>query len=153
MKDAVLKQQNILKSIRCMKCGKMLAKNTSIFGIEVKCLRCGTLNLVLEKMIEQVIITNCEGVILFINKAVEIATGFSLHEVIGKKPSDLWGGHMSKKFYVDMWDKILKKKESVKIKITNKDKFKKAYDVELLISPIFDTSGKIIFFVGIETMV
>lgn len=40
------------KEIRCLKCGKMLAKPHGILGAEIKCLRCGTLNQVFEKMIE-----------------------------------------------------------------------------------------------------
>jgi PAS domain S-box-containing protein len=136
-----------------MKCGKLLAKDNGTHGAEIKCLRCGTLNRVLEGMIEQVIITNREGRILFINRAVEVVTGYSAHEVIGKKPSELWGGHMSKQFYAEMWDDMLKKKESAKLKLTNKKKTGESYDVELLVSPVSDTNGEIIFFVGIEIVI
>ena len=137
---------------RCMKCGKMLAKSKDISGLEIKCLRCGSLNRVLEKMIEQVIITDRNGVIIFINKAVETVTGFNSNEVIGKKPSELWGGNMPKEFYVDMWGKMLDGKKSIKLKMTNKKKSGELYDVELLVSPIVDTKGDIIFFVGIEVV-
>jgi len=137
---------------RCMKCGKMLAKSKDISGLEIKCLRCGSLNRVLEKMIEQVIITDRNGVILFINKAVEMATGYSMEESVGKRPSQLWGGNMSKEFYVDMWGNMIRDKKSTKIKMTNKKKTGELYDVELLISPIADTNENIIFFVGIEVI-
>lgn len=141
------------KGIRCLKCGKMLAKNRGILGAEIKCLRCGTLNRILENMIEQVIITNKEGKILFVNKAVEVATGYLSHEVIGKRPSELWGGHMSRGFYADMWKSILKKRGSVKLNMINKNKSGELYNVELLVSPIMDTSGDILFFVGVEIVV
>jgi two-component system sensor histidine kinase/response regulator len=104
-------------------------------------------------MIEQVIITDKEGRILFVNKAVEETTGYSLHEVVGKKPSEVWGGHMPKEFYKEMWDTILKKKNSAKMKITNKKKTGEMYDIWLLVSPIFDTKGETIFYVGIEIVI
>lgn len=141
------------KEIRCIKCNKMLAKPHGILGAEIKCLRCGTLNRILEGMVEQVVITNKDGIILFANKAVEIATGYSAHEVIGKKPSELWGGHMPREFYVDMWKRMLGKKESIKLKMTNKKKSGELYDIELLVSPITDTNGEILFFVGIEVVI
>lgn len=139
--------------IRCVKCSKMLAKSVDFLGAEIKCSRCGTLNRIFEKMIEQVIITDSNGVILFINGAVEKATGYGLHEAIGKKPSELWGGNMSKEFYADMWKKILEDKKPIKIKMTNKRKNGESYDVELLVSPILDTGGEVIFFVGIEIVI
>lgn len=140
------------QEFRCIKCGKMLAKSHDLIGLEIKCLRCGSLNRVFEKMIEQVIITDRNGVILFINKAVEDATGYSSDEAIGKKPSQLWGGNMPKEFYVDMWSKMIEDKKSTKLKMTNKKKNGELYDVDLLISPIVDTKGEIIFFVGIEVI-
>jgi len=153
MKNNLLTTKSVLKEVRCNKCGKLLAKHGSIFGAEIKCLRCGALNRIFENMIEQVIITNNQGIILFINKAMEIATGYSLHEAIGRKPSELWGGQMSEEFYTDMWKKMLEKKESVKLKMTNKNKSGNLYEVELLVSPISDTTGDIVFFVGIEVVI
>lgn len=144
------KKNNTRPDNKCMKCGKTLAKPAELFGIEIKCLRCGTLNRIFEKMIDQVIITDGDGVILFVNKAVEVATGYSSHEAIGKKPSELWGGNMSKEFYRDMWAKMLKDKKPTKIEMTNKRKTGEMYNVELLVSPISDTNGKILFFIGIE---
>ncbi len=141
------------KDFRCMKCGKLLAKNNSVAGVEVKCERCGTLNRILEGMIEQVVITSPDGIILFINHAVELATGYSLHEAVGRKPSELWGGHMSREFYADLWKKILEDKEPIKVKMLNKTKSGELYEVELLVSPILDTAGEILFFAGIEIVV
>ncbi len=153
MNNTILRQQKSTDPIHCMNCGKTIAKSNGVIGAEIKCPRCGTLNRILEGMIEQVIITSKDGRILFVNKAVELATGYSAHETIGKKPSELWGGHMPREFYVDMWKRMLEKKESIKLKMTNKKKSGEFYDIELLISPISDTTGEIIFFVGIEVVV
>lgn len=149
----ISKKEDGFKDIRCIKCGKLLAKTHIIDGIEIKCLRCGTLNRTFENMIEQVIITNREGRILFINKAAEVVTGYSTHEAIGKRPGELWGGNMPKEFYTKMWNDMLEKRKSVKLKISNKKKSGESYDVELLVSPILDTTGEIIFFIGIEIVV
>jgi PAS domain S-box-containing protein len=149
----MLKRHSTSKDFRCTQCGKMLAKNTGFVGLEIKCARCGTLNLIFESMIEQVIITDPQGTILFINNAVEIATGYTADEAIGKNPSELWGGHMSMEFYVDMWKEILEKKATVKLKMTNRKKSGQPYNIELLVSPILDTNGNVIFFVGIEIIV
>ncbi len=153
MNNLISNTGNTVEEIRCFSCGKMLAKPIDFFGMEIKCLRCGNLNRIFEKMVEQVVITDKNGFILFINKAAEETTGYNAHEAIGKKPSDLWGGHMSKNFYVDMWNKVKNKKESVRFKIINKKKNGDNYNVELLVSPIFDTNGDILFFVGIEIVV
>lgn len=141
------------QKIKCMKCGKVIAKHNGIFGAEIKCLRCGTLNCIFEHMVEQVIITNREGIIVFINKAVETATGYTAYEAIGKKPSELWGNCMSTEFYEDLWIKMLEKKDFGTVRITNRKKTGEFYNVELSVSPISHTNGEIIFFVGIEVVV
>lgn len=79
--------------IRCIKCDRLLAKNNED-KFEIKCERCGTLNKVFERMIEQVIITDADGKILFLNKSLEKTTGYGLGESVGKVASQLWGGNM-----------------------------------------------------------
>lgn len=138
------------KEIRCVQCNKMIAKDLEDFKLEIKCPRCGTLNNTLKYLPEQIIVTDLAGKILYINKATEINTGYLLHEAIGKKPSELWGGHMSSKFYKTMWRDMLEKKTPIKFSIKNKKKTGEMYQIELLVSPILDTNNNILFFVGIE---
>jgi len=85
--------------VRCLKCDKLLANRVVREHFEIKCPRCGTLNKIIEQMIEQMIVTDPEGKILYINSAVEKASGYSAHEAIGKRPSELWGAQMPKEFY------------------------------------------------------
>ncbi len=144
---------DVLKDIRCMKCGKLLARHHGLDGAEIKCLRCGTLNRVFETMKEQIIITDSSGVIIFINNAVVEATQYAPHEVIGKKPSELWGGHMPKEFYEEAWSAMLSHKSPITLNISNKRKDGELYNVTLQISPILDTNNTILFFVGIEIVV
>lgn len=136
--------------IRCKKCNKLVAKISSKNIYEIKCTRCGTINLVFDEMQEQVIITDSEGKIVYVNRAVEITTGYSILESMGKKPSELWGGNMDQEFYENMWNKMLDERRSVNFVMKNRRKDGSLYDVELTVSPIIDNQDNIIYFVGIE---
>jgi PAS domain S-box-containing protein len=138
--------------VRCTKCKKLLAKNHHDDGLfEVKCSRCGTLNSVFEKMLEQVIITDAQGIILYTNDVVETITGYKPKEIIGNKPS-LWGNQMPKKFYERMWDIIKNQKRSLQVAVKNKRKDGTTYHAELRISPILDNDNNVRFYIGIETI-
>jgi len=140
--------------IRCSKCQKLLAKwkEGHHGNFEIKCPRCGVLNTILEHMISQVIVTDPEGVILYINKAAEIATGYFAHEAIGKKIGDLWGKQMPEAFYKELWDTIKGEKKTFTGTIKNRRKSGELYDVELVVSPILDHQGGVIFYIGIEVL-
>ncbi|OGZ72584.1 MAG: hypothetical protein A2908_03525 [Candidatus Staskawiczbacteria bacterium RIFCSPLOWO2_01_FULL_38_12b] len=138
-------------SFRCKQCNKLLAMN--VFGsFEIKCMRCGTLNILLQKMAEQVIVTDPEGVIVFANNQVEKITGYTINEVIGKKPS-LWSGQMTPEFYQNMWRMISKEKIGVALRLTNRHKSGYLYNVLLQVSPVLDTQGNIKFFIGFESLI
>lgn len=99
---------------------------------------------------DHVVITDENANILYANKAVERNTGFSVDEVIGKNPADLWGGKMSKDFYEKMWRTIKIEKKPFVGEVKNVRKDGKEYWQELHISPILDTHSKVKFFIGIE---
>lgn len=99
---------------------------------------------------DHVVITDRHGNILYANKAVEQNTGFSVSEVIGKNPGDLWGGNMPKDFYEEMWNTIKVKRQPFVGQVRNKRKDGSEYWQGLCISPVIDKGGKIKFFIGIE---
>ncbi|MDO8470881.1 MAG: PAS domain S-box protein [bacterium] len=99
---------------------------------------------------DHVIVTDNHGNILYANKAVEKNTGFSVSEVIGKNPADLWGGEMPKEFYEKMWHTIKTEKKPFVGEVQNKKKDGTLYWQELHISPVLDRNGNITFFIGIE---
>ena len=99
---------------------------------------------------DHVVITDDEGRILFANKGVEDATGFSRAEVIGKTPGALWGGHMDKQFYEDMWQKIKIDKKPFYGEVQNRRKDGMIYWQQLRIFPIFGDIGDVRFLIGIE---
>lgn len=99
---------------------------------------------------DHVIITDENGNILYANKAVENSTGFSIEEILGKNPADLWGGQMGTDFYEKMWHTIKIDKKPYVGEVQNKRKDGSLYWQELHISPILNNEGDVIFFIGIE---
>jgi PAS domain S-box-containing protein len=141
------------KDIRCFQCGKLLARNDSDdVGLKIKCNRCGSLNLVFKGVKDQVIITDADGVILYANGLVEEITGYSLIEVLGKKPS-IWGGQMGDGFYRDLWQAIKVEKRPIQVIVTNKRKDGSLYKAWLHISPVFGVDRDVKMFVGIEKVI
>lgn len=98
---------------------------------------------------DHVIMTDPDGVITYANKAAERMTGYSKEEMYGERPS-LWGKQMPAEFYKNFWKVIKTDKQSFTGEIVNKRKNGQLYDAESLVSPILDSSGNVLFFVGIE---
>ena len=87
--------------------------------------------------------------ILYSNNAAEKITGFRKETLLGKTPA-LWGKQMDKEYYQKFWQTIKNDKKPFWGEITNKRKSGEQYEAEINVSPIFDDSGKLLFFVGIE---
>ena len=154
MSEGFEKNDSIEDGFRCSECHKLLAKLMPgrHGNFEIKCPRCGTLNTILEQMISQVVVTDPEGTLLYLNKAAEVAAGFSSHEAIGKKIGDLWGNQMPREFYEDMWKTLREEKKTFTGKLMNRRKSGELYEVQLVVSPILDASGDVLFYVGIEIL-
>jgi PAS domain S-box-containing protein len=139
--------------LRCNSCGKLLAKGSkSQMCFEIKCNRCGSINSIFKGIKDQVVITDKEGTILYANPIVESLTGYSLSEILGKKPS-LWGGQMPKEFYKEMWHKISVEKVPISVDVKNKKKDGTLYNANLKISPVFGKDNEVSMYVGIETII
>lgn len=137
---------------RCVHCGKLLAKKTvDDEQYEVKCIRCGALNVLFRDNKEQIVVTDPNGIILFANNLTEIVTGYSLEEIIGKTPG-LWGGLMPEAFYKEMWRQIRDEKKTINTTVTNHRKDGSKYMANLRISPVLDVQGEVKFFVGVESI-
>ncbi len=139
--------------VRCQKCAKLLAKNVDPFSsFEIKCSKCKHVNCVFGDMKEQIIITDAEGVLVYVNKVTEEVSGYTLAETIGQKPS-LWGGQMPREFYKELWRVIREEKRPTQVSVVNKNKSGKMYSADLKISPILDKDGNVRFYVGIEKLI
>ena len=96
-----------------------------------------------------IVITDPDGKILFANKGVEKITGFTNAEVIGQTPR-LWGKQMDKDFYEQFWHVIKEEKKPFVGEIRNKRKNGEVYWATASVSPIIDTAGHLVGFVGVE---
>jgi len=145
-------KEKIDDEFRCAHCGKLLAKDNIEHGkYEIKCIRCGVLNVLFRDNKEQIIITDPNGIILFANNLTEMVTGYKLEEIIGKTPA-IWGGLMPKEFYKAIWKQISEEKKTVSTVLTNRRKNGEKYLANLRISPVLDVDGSVKFFVGIESI-
>lgn len=102
---------------------------------------------------QHVVITDADARIIYANAAAVQATGFSFPEMLGKNPADLWGGHMSEKFYTDMWERIKTEKKPFMGTVRNVDRDGKEVWQELRISPVLNDAKEVDCFIGVEGVV
>lgn len=99
---------------------------------------------------DHVVITDADAHIIYGNKAAEKHTGYSIDEMIGQNPGDLWGGQMPKESYVKMWEYIKRLKIPFVGEVENRKKDGYQYWQELRIYPLLGDNGEARFFIGIE---
>ena len=97
-----------------------------------------------------IIITDAERRILWVNDTFTTLTGYSLNEVLHKKPSLLQGKNSETKIIEDM-RYCLEQKISFKNRITNYKKNGEEYTCSLIVHPIFGTDGRLTNFIAFET--
>lgn len=98
---------------------------------------------------DHIIITDSGSKILFVNKAAEDTTGYSIDEMIGQTPR-LWGGQMPVEFYKNLYKTINIDKKIFKGEIVNRKKNGESYQAEVHIAPVLDDKNNVVYFVGIE---
>jgi len=96
---------------------------------------------------EGMIVTDANAVILRVNKAFTLMTGYSELDVVGKTPAILKSGRHDQAFYKRMWQ-ILKEKHFWQGEMWNKRKNGKLYSEWLTISAVTAPDGRITHFVG-----
>lgn len=89
---------------------------------------------------EGMIITDAQSVILRVNRAFTIITGYSAEEVIGKKPSLFQSGRHNAAFYADMWESI-HRMGAWEGEIWNQRKNGEIYPEYLTITAVKDSNG------------
>ncbi|NOX19672.1 MAG: PAS domain S-box protein, partial [Nitrospirae bacterium] len=104
---------------------------------------------IIENSFDAIVITNRDGVILYVNRAFEEITGYTRKEAIGRKPNILKSGFHEPEFYRDLWKTILSKKPW-KGEFINKRKDGTLFTTSTVIFPLFDDSGEISQFVSIQ---
>ena len=97
---------------------------------------------VVEQAAEDVIITDTDGTIKYVNPKFEEVTGYSRTEIIGKKPNILKSGKHNKYFYANLWNTI-KNGTTWKGRIWNRINNGSLILQDVTITPIFDTTQKL----------
>lgn len=97
---------------------------------------------------DNVLVTDANGKIEYVNAAFEKTTGYKSKEVIGKNPRILKSGHHKEKYYKSLWSTILSGK-TFKAKTVNKSKKGELFVAQQTISPIFDSNNRITHFVSV----
>ncbi|MBN2070925.1 MAG: PAS domain S-box protein [Candidatus Krumholzibacteriota bacterium] len=103
----------------------------------------------IEQAAETIVITDTAGAIEYANPAFERITGYSISDAIGKNPRILKSGEHGEQFYREMW-KTLTSGSIWAGWLVNKKKDGTFYTEEATISPVRDTSGAIVNYVGVK---
>lgn len=107
------------------------------------------LSTAIEQAAEIVMITDSQGVILYVNPTFERVTGYSLAEAMGQRPSFLQSGQHSSSFYRQLWQTITAGKVWHG-QLVNRKKNGSIYTAEVTISPVLDENNQIINYVGLQ---
>lgn len=91
-----------------------------------------------------------EGKITYVNHKFEEVSGYRLEEAIGKDHNIVNSGYHPKKFWKEMYKKVIKEKEIWNDIITNKNKNGDLYWVDSYIKGEFDEEGNLIGFMSIR---
>lgn len=105
------------------------------------------LSTALQQTADSVVITDCEGVIEYVNAAFENLTGYSYSEVIGYKPDFLGSGSHDNNFYKTLWATIKSGSVFNEVMI-NRRKDGVLFYEEKTITPLKDASGEITHFIS-----
>ncbi len=102
-----------------------------------------------ESAVNGIIITDAEGVIVYVNSAVEKQTGYTESEILGNTPGLFKSGCHDRAFYERLWETI-RAGGVWSGRIKNRDKAGEIYEVEMQISPVFDDNGEILNYVAVQ---
>lgn len=97
----------------------------------------------------EIIITDIQGTILWVNPAWSKVTGYTLDEALGKNPRIIKSGKHDQAFYKEMWDQILSGNTWTS-EMINKRKDGTLFHEDVNISPVYDSQGRITHFVGVK---
>ncbi len=96
------------------------------------------------------LVTDTQSRVLYASSALERRTGFSVAEIIGKKPGELWGGKMGKPFYQSLWQTIGTDSRPFVAEVRNTKKNGTKHDEHIFIVPIRDGTGVTQYFAEVH---
>jgi len=104
---------------------------------------------VIEQTASTVVITDTDGLIEYINPRFSETTGYSMDDVIGRRPNLLKSAYTSPEEYRRLW-RTIKGGDVWKGEFRNRRKDGSLYWESAIISPVRDEHGEITHFVGIK---
>jgi diguanylate cyclase (GGDEF)-like protein/PAS domain S-box-containing protein len=97
---------------------------------------------------EGIVVTSPQGLIVDVNEAFEVITGYARTEVLGKNPRLLSSGRQGKDFYAAMW-RCVGQTGSWSGEVWNRRKSGEFYVERLTITAIHDDEGRLTHHVGV----
>ncbi len=105
------------------------------------------LYMAVEQSADNVIITDVDGKIEYVNSAFEHYTGYTKEEAVGQKPSLIKSDRMPSGYYTELWETISSGK-NFSGTVINRRKDGEVYYEEKNITPLIDHHGKITHYVS-----
>ena len=93
-------------------------------------------------------VTDLQGTIVHVNRALEVMTGYGRDELLGQNPRLLKSGLHSRDFFAQMWRAVLAR-NVWQGELTNRRKDGRHVEVSLTVSPVLDPRGRLTHLVGI----
>lgn len=87
--------------------------------------------------------------LVYVNKAFETITGYTLAETVGKNCRFLQGNEHDQTG-VNQLREAIRNKKSVEVTLRNYRKNGELFYNHLLISPLFDSNGNLLYFLGVQ---
>lgn len=108
------------------------------------------LSLIATKTKNCVIITDNKGYIEWVNNSFTLTSGYTLDEVIGKKPKEFLHGPETSMESRLILSEALRKKENVEVTVINYHKSGSKYYNQIEITPVFDEKGNHTNFIALQ---
>jgi two-component system cell cycle sensor histidine kinase/response regulator CckA len=103
----------------------------------------------IEQAGEAMMVTDPEGIILYVNPAFERITGYARGEALGRTPSILKSGEQDLEFYRVLWETISSGR-TWEGRFVNRRKDGALYTEDATISPVCDAGGRIVNHVAVK---
>lgn len=108
------------------------------------------LSLIATKTKNGVIIADSKGRIEWVNDSFSESSGFTLEEIVGKKPKDILQGSETDSTSKEILSNALANKENVELTLLNYHKSGRKYFNQIEITPVFNEQDELINFISLQ---